>query len=187
MVVENTLLRHTKSLTGFSVCHPSNLCVSFGFILSPSDSRPHAPWSSRRLPRVPSLRHRRHTKILSCRTPIVRASFRQLELRVKSLGHRKADPKIAETTWVHKIFGGKLRSRVTCDECHHNSDTFDNILDLSVDIHGVDTLRDALRKFTAIDYLRGADKYKCEKCVLRCMSSGPLLNSILISGARGVW
>jgi len=67
-------------------------------------------------------------------------------------GHpSKADPKIAETTWVHKIFGGKLRSRVTCSECHHNSDTFDSMLDLSVDIHGVDSLRDALRKFTAVD------------------------------------
>jgi len=86
-------------------------------------------------------------------------------------GHPKADPKIAETTWVHKIFGGKLRSRVTCEECRHNSDTFDSILDLSVDIHGVDTLRDALRKFTAIDYLRGADKYKCEKCKRRVVAS----------------
>jgi ubiquitin carboxyl-terminal hydrolase 36/42 len=76
---------------------------------------------------------------------------------------RKVDPKVAETTWVHKIFGGKLRSRVTCSECRHNSDTFDSILDLSVDIHGVDTLRDALRKFTAVDYLKGTDKYKCEK------------------------
>ncbi|KAI0307038.1 hypothetical protein B0F90DRAFT_1665355 [Multifurca ochricompacta] len=84
---------------------------------------------------------------------------------------RKADPKLAETTWVHRIFGGKLRSRVTCDECHHNSDTFDSILDLSVDIHGVDTLRDALRKFTAIDYLKGADKYKCEKCKRRVVAS----------------
>ncbi|KAN0126717.1 hypothetical protein V8E52_000357 [Russula decolorans] len=83
----------------------------------------------------------------------------------------KADPKIAETTWVHKIFGGKLRSRVTCNECHHNSDTFDSILDLSVDIHGIDTLRDALRKFTAIDYLKGADKYKCEKCKRRVVAS----------------
>jgi len=72
---------------------------------------------------------------------------------------------------VHRIFGGKLRSRVTCDECHHNSDTFDSILDLSVDIHGVDTLRDALRKFTAIDYLKGADKYKCEKCKRRVVAS----------------
>ncbi|KAI9467150.1 cysteine proteinase [Lactarius psammicola] len=87
-------------------------------------------------------------------------------------GHSsKVDPKLAETTWVHKIFGGKLRSRVTCDECHHNSDTFDSILDLSVDIHGVDTLQSALRKFTAIDRLKGADKYKCEKCKRHVVAS----------------
>ncbi|OJT05345.1 Ubiquitin carboxyl-terminal hydrolase 36 [Trametes pubescens] len=39
------------------------------------------------------------------------------------------------------------------------------MLDLSVDIAGVATLKDALRKFVAVDRLRGADKYKCEKCV----------------------
>ncbi|KAG6817861.1 hypothetical protein H0H87_001693 [Tephrocybe sp. NHM501043] len=76
----------------------------------------------------------------------------------------KLDPKIAETTWVHKIFGGQLRSRVTCQSCGHNSDTFDQALDLSVDIHRQDSLRDALKKFVAIDHLKGADKYKCEKC-----------------------
>ena len=106
-------------------------------------------------------------KGLSRRTLVVSVSFHGLNTFCDDLlPHSKADPKIAETTWVHKIFGGKLRSRVTCNECHHNSDTFDSILDLSVDIHGVDTLRDALRKFTAIDYLKGADKYKCEKYVI---------------------
>ncbi|KAF7800130.1 hypothetical protein EIP86_011375 [Pleurotus ostreatoroseus] len=80
-------------------------------------------------------------------------------------GHpQKIDHKLAETTWVHKIFGGRLRSRVTCLSCHYNSDTFDSILDLSVDIYGVNSLKDALRKFVAIDHLKGADKYKCEKC-----------------------
>ncbi|KAF4619502.1 hypothetical protein D9613_005272 [Agrocybe pediades] len=76
----------------------------------------------------------------------------------------KLDTKIAETTWVHKLFGGRLRSRVTCKDCGHNSDTFDRILDLSLDISRCDSLKDALRKFIAIDYLKGADKYKCEKC-----------------------
>lgn len=76
---------------------------------------------------------------------------------------RKIDPKLAETTWVHRIFGGRLRSRVTCRECDHNSDTLDSILDLSLDIYGVGALKDALRKFVAVDYLKGADKYKCEK------------------------
>lgn len=76
----------------------------------------------------------------------------------------KIDSKLAETTWVHKIFGGRLRSRVTCRDCGYNSDTFDRILDLSIDILKSDSLRDALRKFIAVDYLKGADKYKCEKC-----------------------
>lgn len=73
------------------------------------------------------------------------------------------DHKVAETTWVHKIFGGKLRSRVTCLSCGHNSDTFDSILDLSVDIYGMHSLTEALRKFVAVDHLKGSDKYKCEK------------------------
>ena len=79
--------------------------------------------------------------------------------------YRKIDAKLAETTWVHKIFGGRLRSRVTCRDCGYNSDTFDRILDLSLDIFKCDSLRDTLRKFIAIDYLKGADKYKCEKYV----------------------
>ncbi|RDX53884.1 cysteine proteinase [Lentinus brumalis] len=77
---------------------------------------------------------------------------------------QKIDPKLAEKTWVYMIFGGLLRSRVKCLSCKHNSDTFDRMLDLSVDIAGVNSLRDALRKFVAVDHLRGADKYKCEKC-----------------------
>ncbi|EIW61672.1 cysteine proteinase [Trametes versicolor FP-101664 SS1] len=76
----------------------------------------------------------------------------------------KVDPKVAEKTWVYKIFGGLLRSRVNCLSCDYNSDTYDRMLDLSVDIAGVATLKDALRKFVAVDRLRGADKYKCEKC-----------------------
>ena len=73
------------------------------------------------------------------------------------------DPKLAETSWVHQIFGGRLRSRVKCLVCGYNSDTYDSVLDLSLDVYGVQTLRDALRKFVAVDHLKGADKYQCEK------------------------
>ncbi|KAF8195626.1 hypothetical protein K438DRAFT_1718824 [Mycena galopus ATCC 62051] len=76
----------------------------------------------------------------------------------------KIDPLLAETTWVHKIFGGRLRSRVSCNECGYNSDTFDSILDLSLDIHNMNGVKAALRKFVQPDVLKGADKYKCEKC-----------------------
>ncbi|KAI0082365.1 cysteine proteinase [Panus rudis PR-1116 ss-1] len=76
----------------------------------------------------------------------------------------KLDHKLQETTWVHKIFGGRLRSRVSCLSCGYNSDTFDSMLDLSVDIYGMHSLQEALRKFVAVDHLKGSDKYKCEKC-----------------------
>lgn len=71
---------------------------------------------------------------------------------------------LRETTFVHKIFGGKLRSRITCMRCKHNSDTFDPILDLSLDIRRCDTLGDAMNLFTEIEELRGSEKYRCEKC-----------------------
>lgn len=71
---------------------------------------------------------------------------------------------------MHKLFGGRLRSRVHCLSCGYNSDTFDSILDLSVDIYGVNSLTDALRKFVAVDHLKGADKYKCDKSVFHCTS-----------------
>ena len=37
------------------------------------------------------------------------------------------------------------------------------MLDISLDIYGSSTLKDALKKFVAVDFLRGSDKYKCEK------------------------
>ncbi|KAF8511752.1 hypothetical protein JB92DRAFT_2724825 [Gautieria morchelliformis] len=76
----------------------------------------------------------------------------------------KLDTKIAQTTWVHRLFGGRLRSRVTCSSCGHPSDTFDAILDLSLDIQSVGSLKQAIAKFVQVDHLRGANKYKCERC-----------------------
>ncbi|KAL1662354.1 hypothetical protein GGF50DRAFT_59157, partial [Schizophyllum commune] len=77
---------------------------------------------------------------------------------------QKVDPKLAETSWVHQLFGGQLRSRVHCKGCGHNSDTYDSILDLSLDIHRTSSLKDALKSFVAPDYLKGSDKYKCDHC-----------------------
>jgi len=77
---------------------------------------------------------------------------------------RKPDSKDVEKTWINHIFGGKLRSRVTCQSCGHNSDTFDSILDLSLDIYNCSSIAQALKRFVAVDHLRGADKYQCEKC-----------------------
>ncbi|KAG8932203.1 hypothetical protein FRC01_000125 [Tulasnella sp. 417] len=75
--------------------------------------------------------------------------------------------KRAEETWVHRIFGGKTRSRVSCKRCGHNSDTFETCLDLSLDLgQGITTVEEALAAFVRPERLggKGEDRYKCEKC-----------------------
>ncbi|CAE6510721.1 unnamed protein product [Rhizoctonia solani] len=71
---------------------------------------------------------------------------------------------LAETSWVHAIFGGRLRSRVSCRTCHHCSDTFDSLLDLSVEINRSTSLMHALSQFVKPEVLSGEDAYRCEKC-----------------------
>ncbi|SCV72777.1 BQ2448_4314 [Microbotryum intermedium] len=74
------------------------------------------------------------------------------------------DQRVKDSTFVHQIFGGRLRSRVTCEACGHASDTFDSVLDLSLDINKTSSVKEALDRFIKTDSLRGANKYKCEKC-----------------------
>lgn len=73
-------------------------------------------------------------------------------------------PQQKEQTFLSRIFGGKLRSRVICGTCKAASDTYDSFMDLSVDVADTHSVRDALRTFTRTDQLRGANRYKCEKC-----------------------
>ncbi|WFD32292.1 ubiquitinyl hydrolase 1 [Malassezia sp. CBS 17886] len=69
------------------------------------------------------------------------------------------------TTLVQRVFGGRLRSRVTCHSCRHNSDTYDPLLDLSLDVHrGINSVKQALDAFTAPESLTGANKYRCDSC-----------------------
>ncbi|KAJ9098809.1 hypothetical protein QFC19_006286 [Naganishia cerealis] len=72
---------------------------------------------------------------------------------------------VKETSWIHKVWGGRLRSRITCHECGNNSDTFDAFLDLSLDLdRNTESVKDALARFVQKDSLSGKNKYKCEKC-----------------------
>lgn len=89
---------------------------------------------------------------------------------------RKLDQKLKETTFVHQLFGGRLRSRVHCLACEHNSDTFDSFLDLSLDVgREAQSVQQALNVLTRKDKLTGSNKYKCEKCVVPFLSP-PILN-----------
>lgn len=77
---------------------------------------------------------------------------------------KKLDPRIAETTVIHRIFGGYLQSSVECSDCKFKSNTFDPFLDLSLEIRGCDSLEKAFQHFTRPEILDKANKYKCTNC-----------------------
>ena len=68
----------------------------------------------------------------------------------------------AETTFVFQVFGGRLRSQVTCKTCGRKSDTFDSFMDLSLDVAKAKSVESALKRYVAVEVLDGSNKYKCE-------------------------
>ena len=68
----------------------------------------------------------------------------------------------SETTFLWKVFGGKLRSQVNCKTCGRNSETFDSFLDLSLDVVRCKSVLGAFKAFTVTEVLDGDNKYKCE-------------------------
>ncbi|OVA02943.1 Ubiquitin carboxyl-terminal hydrolases family 2 [Macleaya cordata] len=70
-----------------------------------------------------------------------------------------------EDSFVKKIFGGRLKSQLQCCDCGHCSDTFEPLIDLSLEIEDVDTLPDALKSFTKVEKIEDSEtKFTCEKC-----------------------
>ncbi|KAI3712129.1 hypothetical protein L1987_70678 [Smallanthus sonchifolius] len=80
-------------------------------------------------------------------------------------GEKVVDPKLQETTFIQHTFGGQLRSKVKCLKCHHESDKYENFMDLTLEIFGrVDSLEDALAQFTSSEDLDGENMYRCGRC-----------------------
>lgn len=80
-------------------------------------------------------------------------------------GENKVDPILQETTFIQHIFGGRLRSKVKCMMCHHESERYENFMDLTLEIFGwVESLEDALTQFTATEDLDGENMYRCGRC-----------------------
>ena len=83
------------------------------------------------------------------------------------------------TTVIHQIFGGYHRSQgkshdlfvllfllftfysVKCLECHRTSNTYDPLLDVSLDIKGCSSLIQALQRSIKPDLLDKENKYAC--------------------------
>ncbi|MED6144856.1 hypothetical protein PIB30_019476 [Stylosanthes scabra] len=80
-------------------------------------------------------------------------------------GEKAVPPKLQETTLIQHIFGGRLQSEVFCTKCENISKQYENMMDLTVEIHGdAASLEECLDQFTAKEWLQGDNMYKCDGC-----------------------
>lgn len=80
-------------------------------------------------------------------------------------GENQVHPSLQETTFIQQTFGGRLRSMVKCLKCLHESERYENIMDLTLEIYGwVESLEDALTQFTTPEDLDGENMYRCGRC-----------------------
>ncbi|XP_066432476.1 ubiquitin carboxyl-terminal hydrolase 42 isoform X2 [Eleutherodactylus coqui] len=68
------------------------------------------------------------------------------------------------TTFIHQIFGGCLRSRVKCLNCKSVSDTYDEYLDIPLEIKNSHSVNKALEQFVKAEQLDGDNAYNCSQC-----------------------
>eukprot|EP01018_Ginkgo_biloba_P025993 Gb_09344 [translate_table: standard] len=77
-------------------------------------------------------------------------------------GEKAVEPRMQETTFIQQIFGGYLQSKIKCMRCLQESERYENMMDLMVEINGnIESLEDALSQFTAPELLDGENMYKC--------------------------
>ncbi|XP_057998638.1 ubiquitin carboxyl-terminal hydrolase 15-like [Hevea brasiliensis] len=68
----------------------------------------------------------------------------------------KVNPILQEATFILHAFGGRLRSKFKYLRCHHESERYENMMDLTLEIFGwVESLEDALTQFTTPEELDG--------------------------------
>ncbi|XP_047960196.1 ubiquitin carboxyl-terminal hydrolase 15-like [Salvia hispanica] len=80
-------------------------------------------------------------------------------------GENVVDPRRQDTTFIQHTFGGTLRSKVKCMICHHESERYEKMMDLTLEIFGwVKSLEDALTQFTSEEDLVGDNMYRCARC-----------------------
>ncbi|KDR20523.1 Ubiquitin carboxyl-terminal hydrolase 36 [Zootermopsis nevadensis] len=77
---------------------------------------------------------------------------------------REFDTYGTETTPINQIFGGYIRTEVTCLECGTVSTTFQQCQDFSLDIKHVSTLDDALEDYFSPERLDEGGDYSCRRC-----------------------
>uniref|UniRef100_A0A1D1Z570 Ubiquitin carboxyl-terminal hydrolase 21 n=1 Tax=Anthurium amnicola TaxID=1678845 RepID=A0A1D1Z570_9ARAE len=86
-------------------------------------------------------------------------------LHSSCLAPHSSDNTLQKDSFIKKIFGGRLRSQVQCCDCGHRSDTYEPLLDLSLEIEDAESLEDALESFTTVEKIEDPEiKFTCEGC-----------------------
>mmetsp|Transcript_36148 Transcript_36148/g.87407 ORF Transcript_36148/g.87407 Transcript_36148/m.87407 type:complete len:1127 (-) Transcript_36148:2632-6012(-) len=75
-------------------------------------------------------------------------------------------PRLDETTYIHRIFGGYFRSQVRCGSCGYCSNTYDPFLDLSLEVSkkSCRSILHSLADFTSKETLDSDNRWKCSGC-----------------------
>ncbi|NXT73903.1 UBP42 hydrolase, partial [Zapornia atra] len=89
-------------------------------------------------------------------------------------GSSDLDSSSQATTVVHQIFGGSLRSRVTCLSCKAISDSYEPILDVLLDIKAAASVTEALEGFVQPEQMDGENCLQCHTCDKRVAASKAL-------------
>ncbi|KAH9309646.1 hypothetical protein KI387_037557, partial [Taxus chinensis] len=80
-------------------------------------------------------------------------------------GEEAVHPIAHLTTFIQQTFGGYLQSKVKCKKCDYESNRYEIMMDLTVEVNGnIESLEDALKQFAAAEFLDGENKYKCDRC-----------------------
>ncbi len=79
-------------------------------------------------------------------------------MQTSCLGGKTLPPGVAETSFVARVFGGRLRSQIKCACCGRDSNTYDPFLDLSLEIVKAPSVDRALARFCATEVLDGDNK-----------------------------
>ncbi|XP_061374906.1 ubiquitin carboxyl-terminal hydrolase 16-like [Gastrolobium bilobum] len=75
---------------------------------------------------------------------------------------KKSNISFEDDNLVEKVFGGRLISKLRCCNCGCCSDTYEPLIDLSLEIDNVDTLPNALESFTKMENIDA--KFRCDSC-----------------------
>ncbi|MED6137801.1 hypothetical protein PIB30_068421 [Stylosanthes scabra] len=92
-------------------------------------------------------------EFMQCVLDKLEMCFKDLKKNIKSF---------EDDNLVEKVFGGRSISKLRCCNCGHSSDTYEPLIDLSLEIDNVDTLPSALESFTNVENIDA--KFKCDSC-----------------------